>query len=363
LAGKDWPVGALPAELEQQVQALPALNQQLKQVDRSVLLAVLAAREAVRQAGWGGPEAGEVGVNIGSSRGATASFEKHFASFHDSPDGSVSALSSPTTTLGNISSWVAQDLQMEGPVISHSITCSTALQALANGMAWLRAGMAARFLAGGAEAPLTPFTLAQMEALGIYSPDLNHSFPCRPCHPAQRNTFVLGEGAAVFALEALSAEEAGGGSGTGRIAIEAIGFGVEAIRSKTGISAEGLHFQKAMTQALAQAPNRLPPDLILLHAPGTVAGDAAELKAVQEVFGTDSPALFSNKWQFGHSLGASAALSLAQAVEILQQQWVPEFPYPTVFRPKPLRELNRIMVNAAGFGGNATSLIVSRLPS
>jgi 3-oxoacyl-(acyl-carrier-protein) synthase len=78
-------------------------------------------------------------------------------------------LASPTTTLGNISSWVAHDLQSSGPEISHSITCSTALHALLNGVAWLKAGMADKFLVGGTEAPLTDFTIAQMRALKIYS--------------------------------------------------------------------------------------------------------------------------------------------------------------------------------------------------
>ena len=71
--------------------------------------------------------------------------------------------------MGNISSWVAHDLQTEGPEISHSITCSTALHALLNGVAWLQSGKQIKFLVGGSEAPLTPFTIAQMQALKIYA--------------------------------------------------------------------------------------------------------------------------------------------------------------------------------------------------
>jgi hypothetical protein len=63
----------------------------------------------------------------------------------------------PTTTLGNISSWVAHDLQSSGPEISHSITCSTALHAVLNGVAWLKSGMVDKFWLVGGEAPLTDY--------------------------------------------------------------------------------------------------------------------------------------------------------------------------------------------------------------
>jgi 3-oxoacyl-[acyl-carrier-protein] synthase II len=361
VGGVDTAVGALSLEAEKAVEGVAAANPLLKQVDRSVLLAVCAARQAVQQAGWETQANEETGVNIGSSRGATATFEKHFQAFQTGFNHQVSPSTSPLTTLGNISSWVAQDLQADGPLISHSITCSTAHQAIANAMAWLRSGMATRFLAGGSEAALTPFTVAQMKALGIYSSSLLHPYPSRPCNSERENTFVLGEGAAVFALELVPAASLAGSVTKGRIIIESLGFGFEPIKSKTGISEEGLHFQKAMAQAmtLSLAPTA-PPDLILLHAPGTVAGDAAELNAIQAVFGSSTPTLCSNKWQIGHSLGASAALSLAQAIEILQQQQAPTFPYAVrVSNPGP-KVLNRIMINAAGFGGNAASLLLSR---
>ena len=80
----------------------------------------------------------------------------------------MTPLVSPTTTLGNISSWVAYDLGVKGATLSHSITCSTACTGL-NACAWLKGGMAKRFLVGGSEAPLTDFTVAQMRSLGIYS--------------------------------------------------------------------------------------------------------------------------------------------------------------------------------------------------
>ncbi|CAA9219136.1 MAG: 3-oxoacyl-[acyl-carrier-protein] synthase, KASII [uncultured Adhaeribacter sp.] len=356
--GKLVPVASLPETVESYLAAIRRENRFYKTIDRTASLAIAAARQAVVQASWGTEK--EVTINIGSSRGATGLFEKYYDDFHRDP-GQLSPQASPATTLGNISSWVARDLATDGPVISHSVTCSTALQAMANGFAWLKSGMANRFLAGAAEAPLTPFTVAQMQALGIYSPNKFNDYWCRPLNLAKQNTFVLGEGAAVFALERLSVANIPPSA----ICLEAIGFGFENIPSRTGISPQGLHFRKAMQQALAQLPYADQTiDAIVLHAPGTVAGDQAEINAIRAIFTNNIPVLTSNKMLIGHTLGASAALSLEYAINILNTQQILGFPYPVFFdnktNPKFFR---RILLLSAGFGGNAAALIVRKWES
>jgi len=95
-----------------------------------------------------------------------------------------------------------------------------------------------------------------------------------------------------------------------------------------------------------------------MHAPGTLKGDSAEYKAVQKVFGETLPLLTSNKWKIGHSLGASGLLSLELAVLMLQQQLFIPVPYlPIIQQNKPLQ---KILINAVGFGGNAVSILVSK---
>ena len=118
-------------------------------------------------------------MNMGSSRGATQLFEKYHQHFIDFPKKRISPLVSPTTTLGNIASWVAYDLGSEGATLSHSITCSTALHGVMNACAWLKSDMADKFIVGGSEAPLTDFTIAQMKALGVYSKQ-DFTWPCSP---------------------------------------------------------------------------------------------------------------------------------------------------------------------------------------
>jgi len=124
--GSQTPVAAIEPEAKQIIINLRAESHHFESLDDSVLFGIYAARQAVKNAGWGGDL--NFGINIGSSRGATSLFEKYHKEFLKT--GKSSTLSSPTTTLGNISSWIAHDLQNQGPVISHSITCSTALHAV-----------------------------------------------------------------------------------------------------------------------------------------------------------------------------------------------------------------------------------------
>lgn len=357
------PVAALSNEVDDQLAALGQQHAAYRQLDRTVLLAILAARQASAQAGWTSHPEAALAVSIGSSRGATGRLERHHHEFLTT--GTTAVAASPLTTLGNVASWVAYDAgSTSGAALSHSSTCSSAFQALGNAVAWLRAGMAERFLAGGAEAPLTAFTLAQMQALGIYSPWEVTQFPCRP-GAGKPSTFVLGEGAAVFALEkvsraALQAERAQQAAFQPAFRLESMGFGFEAIGSKTGLSTQGHHFQAAMQMALRQAgcvPAAV--DAVVLHSPGTPAGDAAERQAMRAVFGDNLPDITSNKWLLGHTLGASAALSLDYACHILATQSWPAVPFATNLTSVPSRPIRRVLVNAAGFGGNAASALVS----
>jgi 3-oxoacyl-(acyl-carrier-protein) synthase len=342
-------IKALVAPLDENskavLEALKKSDNKYKFLDDSVLMAMAASRLAIAQSGW---QNGDLfGINIGSSRGATSLFEKHHIDFLKS--GKSATLASPTTTLGNISSWVAHDLQSQGPEISHSITCSTALHALLNGVAWLRSGMADKFLVGGSEAPLTDFTVAQMQAMKIYAKE-NQMYPCRAFDLEKKhNTMILGEGASVCCLEIGKKENA--------IAfIEGIGYATEMLEHNTSISAEATCFQKSMQMAL-QETKLSEVDVIVMHAPGTIKGDLSEYNAIQKVFGNNLPLLTTNKWKIGHTLGASGMLGIEMALMILQQQQFIPVPFAEVQSEK--RKIRKILVNAVGFGGNAVSILVS----
>lgn len=340
-------IGApLDAISKHEVEVLKKSDSKYKSLDNSVLFAILASRKAIEMAGW---KLGDsFGINIGSSRGATQLFEKHYDTF--SKTGKAQTLASPTTTLGNISSWVAHDLQSQGPEISHSITCSTALHAILNGVAWLRSGMAEKFLVGGSEAPLTDFTIAQMKALKIYANE-NEAFPCRAMDfDKKKNTLILGEGAAVCCLEKGEKQNA--------IAyIDGFGFATEILEHNISISAEADCFQKSMKMALKNT-NVSEVDAIVMHAPGTIKGDLTEYKAIQKVFGESLPLVTTNKWKIGHTFGASGMLSIEMAIMMMQHNQFVGVPFVEAqIQKKPLK---KIMVNAVGFGGNAVSILLSK---
>lgn len=321
-------------------------NNHYKQLDPSVLLAIEISRKAVAIANWKNES---FGVNIGSSRGATSLFEKYYAEFLESPAGLATTLSSPTTTLGNISSWVGNDLQSNGPTISHSITCSTALHAILNGIAWINSGMSDRFLVGGSETSNTPFTIAQMKALKIYA-DENSDFPCRSLDLEKKlNSMILGEGAAVFCLEKGIRKNA-------LAIIEGVGYATEPLEHNISISSNADCFQASMKMAIKNIDSD-EVDAIVMHAPGTIKGDLAEYNAIKLVFKNTIPSLTSNKWKIGHTLGASGGLSLEMAILMMKHQQFIGIPFlpPT---EKPIK-LKKVLVNAVGFGGNAVSILLS----
>jgi len=341
---------ALAAVLDEtskaKINGLKQSDSKYKSLDNSVLFAIAASREAVKKAGW--KQSDVFGINLGSSRGATDLFEKHFTDFLQT--GKAQTLASPTTTLGNISSWVSHDLQSSGPEVSHSITCSTALHALLNGVAWLRAGMSDKFLVGGSEAPLTDFTIAQMQAMKIYARE-NQEFPCRAFDlEKKQNTMILGEGAAVCCLETGKKENA-------LAYIEGIGYATEILEHNTSISAEADCFQKSMKMAL-QNTDLSEVDAIVMHAPGTIKGDLTEFRAISKVFGDNLPMLTTNKWKIGHTFGASGLLNVELAILMMQHQ---EFIGVPFAQAQPLKkQLRKILINAVGFGGNAVSILISK---
>ena len=377
-------VATIPQKIRNEIEELKKSEIKYKALDETVLLAILVSRQAIKNAGWKNGD--DFGINIGSSRGATQLFEKHHKEFLET--GKTSTLASPTTTLGNISSWVTHDLKNNGPEISHSITCSTALHAVLNAVAWLQSGMANKFLVGGSEAPLTDFTIAQMHALKIYSKEALRYFdklntqcdnsksvannenecqselvedlfyPCRAFDFTKiKNSMVLGEGAAIACLEVGQKENA-------LAYIEGIGYATDDIEHNISISDEANCFQKSMKMAL-QNTKLEEVDAIVMHAPGTLKGDTSEYKAIQKVFGTSTglaqanhPMLTTNKWKVGHTFGASGMLNMEMAIMMMQYNQFIEVPFAE--KQVTRKEINKVLINAVGFGGNAVSILLSK---
>jgi 3-oxoacyl-[acyl-carrier-protein] synthase II len=345
------------------VEKLRVSDSKYRKLDDSVLYAMVASRLAVRNSGW--KSDAEFGINLGSSRGATKLFEQFHTEFLET--GLASTLSSPTTTLGNISSWVSHDLGATGPEISHSITCSTGLHSVLNGVAWINSGMANKFLVGASEAPLTDFTIAQMKALKIYAKydesgstsmddlstviERNQNYPCQALNlEKENNGMILGEGASVVCLEKGVVKNA-------LATIDGLGYATEILKHNTSISTNAVCFQKSMKMAMGNFdPSEV--DVVVMHAPGTIKGDLSEYNAIQKVFGSNIPSLTTNKWKLGHTFATSGILNLEMALLMLQFNEFIQVPF--LKQEVVKKNIKKVMVNSVGFGGNAVSILVSK---
>ena len=339
-------VAQLSEEDKEEIETLRVSDNKYKSLDLTVLYAIYVARKAVKKAGW--KTGDNFGINFGSSRGATSLFEKYHQEFLEGKR--VATLSSPTTTLGNISSWVGHDLQTKGPEISHSIACSTGLHSVLNGIAWINSGLSTKFLVGASEASLTEFTIAQMQALKVYAKDFD-TYPCKAFDfTKEKNTMVLGEAASVICLEE-------GVKDNAIALIEGIGYATEILEHNTSISADAICFQNSMAMALKDV-NLDEVDAIVMHAPGTKRGDSSEVKAIQKVFGEKRPFLTTNKWKVGHTFATSGLLSLELGLLMLQNQEAVEVPFAE--RQSHPKQIKKVLINAVGFGGNAVSVLISK---
>ena len=161
---------------------------------------------------------------------------------------------------------------------------------------------------------------------------------------------VLGEGAGMACLEK--------GTPSNAVAqISGIGYATEIPEHSVAISAGANCLQQSMAMALGgSVPEEV--DVIVMHAPGTLKGDRAEYNAIKKVFGSSLPAVTNNKWKTGHSFGASGLLSLEMAVLMLQHQQF--IPVPFLQHQKIPEKIDKVLVNAVGFGGNAVSVLLSK---
>jgi 3-oxoacyl-(acyl-carrier-protein) synthase len=268
---------------------------------------------------------------IGTARGATASLEVAMQKYLE--DGRTSVRTSPQTTAGSVASSIPYLLDWHMRTQTVSMTCSSALHAVIRMAEHLENSDTEVALAGGVEAPLTEFTRAQFEALRLLS-DEPRPFPSRPLGAKDHNTVVLGEGGALIELRKTPSD----------VKLAGWGEAAEVLPNETAFAKNAL--KSAMQQALDRAGlNRV--DLVIAHAPGTMNGDLGEQEAIAELMGKVS--VWSTKMRTGHTLGASGAISMVLAQQLLTRQ----------IRFEGKARPFTILVNATGFGGNAASVVLS----
>src|SRR5664280_409203 len=303
-------------------------------MDRFAQFAVIAAREAVEDAGvsWT-PELREsAAIVTGSCVGGQSTEDIGFQELYKLGRSRVHPLTIPKTMANAGASHISIEFGITGPSFTISTACSSAAHAIGQAYWMVRSGATDLAIAGGSEAPFSVGILKAWEAMRVVSPDT-----CRPFSKTRRG-MILGEGAAMIVLEPLEAARARGA----RIHAELVGFGMSADACHiTQPSIEGA--ARAMRAALRGA--RMAPEqigYINAHGTATLANDVTEVAAIRSVFGPHAErlAISSTKSMHGHTLGAAAALECLAAALALRDGVLP--PTANFTEPDPQCDLDVI---------------------
>ena len=325
-----------------------------KGITRTVLLGLIAAREALKSANL--PGYSDLAFISGTTVGGMVSTEKYYRDFltNDSRNEFIKS-----HDCGDSTERIALFLGLNGYLATINTACSSAANALMAGARLIKSGKASRVLAGGVDA-LSKFTLNGFNTLMIVDPDL-----CKP-FDENRNGLNLGEGAGYFVLES---EEA---TGNRYPVCEISGWGnANDAFHQTASSPDGRGPYLSMKAALEQS-GLLPGQINYINAHGTATqnNDLSEGIAIERLFTSRIPYISSTKPMTGHLLGASGAIEAGISIISLINNIIPEnlnfktkmkelqFVPQTETTHYP--ELRHVMSNSFGFGGNNTTLLFSK---
>jgi 3-oxoacyl-[acyl-carrier-protein] synthase II len=347
-------------------------GREAKVLPRVTQFAVAAARLAVGHAELKLKELGaRAAIVLGTSSGPIGYVVEQHAVFLERGVRRMHPSSLAYAHNSVIASECAIQLGVHGPVLSMSSACTSSADAIGFGILLLEAGMADIVIAGGAEAPLTPSLFGSFDRLGMLPSHFNE-FPMAAPRPfsVDREGPVLGEGAAVLVLETEAHARARGVGGLGKI----VGYGATCdADSHFRQSADGKYAVIAIEQALARAgvsPRQV--DYVNAHGTGTPENDPFEAEVILRCFGDAGPAVpvSSSKSQFGHLLGAAAAIELAAVLAAMKLGVLPatlnlEQPDPQcglnhVTAPGVPREIHVALSTSFGFGSRNGALVVER---
>jgi 3-oxoacyl-[acyl-carrier-protein] synthase I len=264
-----------------------------------------------------------------------------------------------THNLFSLGTFLGRLLRLSGPSMVASAACATTAKVFGTAARMIAAGFCDAAIVGGADS-LCATTLYGFHSLGLVS-----SVPCRPFDKA-RSGISIGEAAGFAIVE----KARPGDLPSGAIVLSGFGESSDAYHMSTP-HPDGVGARLAMERALASAgfePNFI--DYINVHGTGTSVGDAAEDRAVAELFGPETPCS-STKGYTGHTLGAAGIVEAVISALALRNGFIPgsvntreidpAFRSHYVAANRPAR-LNRVLSNSFGFGGNNCSLILECSP-
>jgi 3-oxoacyl-[acyl-carrier-protein] synthase II len=344
-----------------------------RRLDRNVVLAVAAAREAVGDAALDGTyDPARVGVLFGTAIGGVIGIAEQHDLLRERGADRVSPYFIPSVLVDTASGQIALELGIRGPNYAPVSACATGSTAIGEAAEVIRRGDADAILAGGGEACLHPLILAGFCAMrGLAAEDEHPPRASRP-FDATRAGFVMGEGAGVLVLEELEAARARGA----RIYAEVLGYGASNdAHHLAQPDPESTGVAEMMRAALDRAeiePRQV--GYVNAHGTSTPLGDAAETRAIKDVFGEHAYrlAISSTKSVMGHCFGAAGALEAMMCVLALHEGVLPptinyENPDPECDLDYVPNEARRVQVevalsNAMGLGGHNGCVLFGRAP-
>lgn len=365
----EFPVGQYRGNLDADLEGVPGLRRnqrELSRLSRSDKLALVAAAEAVHQAGLSTSDLQRAcaGAYLGQSVCGTFNSEARYVAakadgFRGRPRrGFLDAMFTheAASALDNL----ARCFSLSGPTLSFMTACSSGANAIGLAAARIAAGQSEIMLAGGADS-LSRIAYYGFHSLQVVSPDGPRPFD------RDRKGMSVGEGAGILVLESLDRAQKRGASVLALVA----GFGHSCdAHHLTAPHPEGAGAKAAMRDALTVAGLK-PADIGYINAHGTATldNDRTEARAIAAVFGEGYVPVSSTKRFFGHTLAAAGAIEAALCVRVLQNHLLPQnlglrqalddARLDLVAMPRPASGLRHVLSNSFGFGGNNAALVFS----
>ncbi len=350
-------------------------RKEARRTDRFVQLAVAATREALRtsELAINAANRDEVGVFIASGIGGIATLSEQLEVLRSRGPGRISPFLIPAMITNLAAGQVSISTGARGPSYCITSACASSAHAIGEAAETIRRGWARAIIAGGSEASITPIGMAGFNAMRALSTANDSPTTASRPFDADRDGFVMGEGAAVLILEDLEYAEARGA----RILAEIAGYAATSDAYHiSNLAEDGEGVVRAIRLTLQRAG--LQPadvDYINAHATGTPAGDPVESAAIKAVFGgrASAPPVSASKSQLGHLLGAAGAIEAVVSLLAMQHGVLP--PTINLQRPDPAcdldyvpnqprpAELQVVMSNSFGFGGHNVCLLFRRYPA
>jgi len=348
-----------------------ASPKEVRKLDRNVLFALTAGKEALADAGLNGFNPERVGVVVGNCIGGFNELMRQHDVLRERGPDRVSPTFLANVLVDSSSGQLAIELGMRGPNYAVVSACATGSHAIGEGAELIRRGDADAILAGGTEGCIHPLILAgfcMMRGLAAGDGD-----PARAARPfdARREGFVMAEGAGIVVLEELEAARARGAP----IYAEVLGYGASNdahhMLQPDPESGGVVAMMNAALERAGVAPDDV--DYINAHGTGTPLGDLAETQAIKEVFGEHAYelAVSSTKSMLGHMFGAAGAIEAIACAMAIHESRIPptinyEIPDPECdldYVPNEARtaDVGVALSNAMGLGGHNGCVLLGRV--